>query len=262
VKSRTFIIGCALAIAVFLFAQHRNAASNPAPFTHVIDLTHSISEQTPNWEGTAESPFHAKQLGDIDKNGYFSREITLPEHFGTHIDAPAHFMKGAWTVDQIPPERLVAPLIVLDVAGKCASNPDYQITVDDVAEWERANGQIPPGAVVIARTGWSSRWNSMKEYRNADAKDVRHFPGYLPDTARFLVESRKIYGLGIDTMSVDYGPSTDFPVHQYTSKHDVYHLENVGDLSRVPLTGAMLVVGAAKLKGGSGGPVRLLALVK
>lgn len=261
-KWKTFLVGCALAVAIFVFAQRRSVAPPPPPFTHVIDLTHSISEQTPNWEGTAQSPFHAKQLGDIKKNGYFSREITLPEHFGTHIDAPAHFFEGAWTVDQIPPERLVAPLVVLDVSGKCAENPDYQITVNDVAEWEKANGEIPAGAVVVARTGWSSRWHSMKDYRNADAKGVRHFPGYLPDTARFLVEARQIVGLGIDTMSVDYGPSDTFPVHQYTSKHAVYHLENVADLSGVPLTGAEVFVGAAKLKGGSGGPVRILALVK
>ncbi len=262
-KWRTFLVGCGLAVAVFVFAQHRSAGTPPSvPFAHVVDLTHDISEQTPNWEGTEQSPFHAKPLGNIDKDGYFSREITLPEHFGTHIDAPAHFMKGAWTVDQIPPERLVAPLVVLDVSGKCASDPDYQITVDDIAQWEQVNGQIPLGAVVVARTGWASRWNSMKDYRNADAKGVRHFPGYTTDAARFLVEGRKIVGLGIDTMSVDYGPSETFPVHQYTSKHAVYHLENVADLSRVPLTGAVLTVGAAKLKGGSGGPVRLLALVK
>ena len=115
---------------------------------------------------------------------------------------------------------------------------------------------------MLARTGWAARATSMKDYRNADAKDVKHFPGFLPETAKFLVEARDIYGLGIDTLSVDYGASETYPVHQYTAKHNVYHLENVADLGAVPESGAILVAAPAKLAGGSGGPVRILALVR
>jgi kynurenine formamidase len=177
------------------------------------------------------------------------------------MDAPAHFARGTWTVDQIPAERLMRPLVVLDVSAKAQSNPDYRISVEDVANWERDNGQVPQGAVVLARTGWASRWNSMKDFRNADAKGVPHFPGYAQETARFLVEGRNIVGLGIDTLSVDYGPSKDYPVHHYCALKSVYHLENVANLSQAPEAGATVVVAPVKLEGGSGAPVRVLALV-
>jgi kynurenine formamidase len=165
-------------------------------------------------------------------------------------------------VDQIPPERLIAPLAVLDVTANVKKNPDYQISVEDIARWEQGNGQIPPGAVVITRTGWDSRWDSEEHYRNADAKGVMHFPGYSEEAAKFLVEGRNVLGLGIDTLSIDYGPSKDFAVHQYTLAHSLYHLENVANLDRAPAHGAIVVVAPMKLEGGSGGPVRIFALVR
>src|SRR5262249_15712302 len=225
----------------------------------VIDLTHTVGETNPAYENSAKPLFEAKTSATIEKDGYFSREISLPEHFGTHIDAPAHFAPGLWTVDQIPAERLRAALAVLDVRSKAEQNADYQISIDDISEYEKANGQIPQGAVVIARTGWESRWNSSVRYRNADARGTLHFPGYSLEAARFLVEGRNVIGLGIDTLSIDYGPSKDFPVHKYTLSHSLYHLENVGNLGVVPPTGSTVVVAPIKLEGGSGGPVRVLA---
>jgi len=261
-KAKTFVVFLALAAVVLLFAQRHNAPTPQPAFRTILDLTQPLSEKFPNWEGTEKSPFEAKPLGRIEKDGYFSRHISLPEHFATHMDAPAHFAAGAWTVDQIPPERLIGPLVVLNVTAQSKADADYQITVEDVARWEQAHGQIPPGAIVLARTGWAARAGSMKDYRNADDKGAMHFPGFLPETVRFLVEARNLYGLGIDTMSVDYGASSSYPVHQYTAQHNVYHLENVADLSAVPEAGALLVAAPAKLAGGSGGPVRILALVK
>jgi kynurenine formamidase len=231
-------------------------------FSAVVDLTHEISEKSPNWEGTEKSPFEAKQLGSYEKEGYFSRVITLPEHFSTHVDAPAHFARGRWTVDQIPPERLVAPLVVIDIKAQCRTNPDYQLSMDDVARWERANGRIPAGAVVMANTGWSAKWDSMADYRGADKNGTMHFPGFSLDAVKFLVQARNIFGLGIDTMGVDYGRSETYPVHRYTGSMNIYHVENVADLDRAPEVGAVVVVAPAKLKGGSGGPVRVLALIK
>ena len=132
----------------------------------------------------------------------------------------------------------------------------------DIADWEKEHGQIPQAAVVVTRTGWESRWNSPKTYRNAEPKGTLHFPGYSQDAARFLVEGRNVIGLGIDTLSIDYGPSKDFPVHKYTLSHSLYHLENVANLAHVPPSGATLLVAPIKLEGGSGGPVRILALIK
>ena len=261
-KAKTFVAVLALAVVVFLFAQRRQAPAPQPAFRTVLDLTQPLSEKFPNWEGTEKSPFEAKPLASMEKDGYFTRTISLPEHFATHMDDPAHFAAGAWTVDQIPPERLIGPLVVLDVTAQSQANADYQVRVEDVAHWERAHGQIPPGSIVLARTGWAARATSMKDYRNADDKGTKHFPGFLPETVMFLVEARSISGLGIDTMSVDYGASGTYPVHQYTSKHNVYHLENVAELSAVPEAGAIVVAAPAKLAGGSGGPVRILALIR
>ena len=261
-KLKTLIIGYIVAIAIFLFAQRHNAAPSPGVFSSTLDLTHAINATVPTYEPGQNSDFHIKTVATLDKDGYFAREFTMPEHYGTHIDAPAHFAPGLWTVDQIPTERLLAPLVLLDVEAKAKQNADYQVGLDDIADWEKEHGQIPQAAVVVTRTGWESRWNSPKTYRNADPKGTLHFPGYSQDAARFLVEGRNVIGLGIDTLSIDYGPSKDFPVHKYTLSHSLYHLENVANLAHVPPSGATLLVAPIKLEGGSGGPVRILALIK
>jgi len=261
-KLRTFAVACAVLLALFLFAQRHASLVPQAQFKAAVDLTHTISEKSPNWEGTEKSPFEARPLGRFEKDGYFTRTLSLPEHFSTHIDAPAHFAAGAWTVDQIPPERLIAPLVVLDITKNVDADPEHLVSLEDIAAWEHANGQIPSGAVVLARTGWSSRWYSMEKYRNADAKNTMHFPGFGEPAVRFLVEGRSIVGLGIDTLSVDPGSSKTFPVHHYVAAHNIYNLENVAYLEQVPPSGALLVVAPAKLEGGSGGPVRLLALIR
>jgi kynurenine formamidase len=242
-KTRTLIVGYVLALALFLFAQRHPGSSSPTGFHSVVDLTHTIDARS--W---------AYELAD--------KSVSPPRRFGTRIDAPARFARGLWTVDQIPTDRLLAPLVVLDVSANIANHPDYQISVEDIARWEQAHNQIPLGSIVIVRTGWDSRWNSVNDYRNADRKGTMHFPGYSPDAAKFLVEGRNALGLGIDTLSIDYGPSKDFPVRQYTLAHSVYQLENVANLDRAPATGGMVVVAPTKLESGSSGPVRILALVQ
>lgn len=249
-----------LVLATWACGQQR-AASEHLTFRQVLDLTHPLGEANPAYDQSKDPPFHAKTVATIEKNRYFAREICLPEHFGTHLDAPAHFAQGQWTVDQIPPDRFIAPLVVIDVHHRARTNPDYQLSAEDISGWEKLHGEVPPASVVLANTGWGSRWSSQTEYRNADAKGVLHFPGYSLAAARFLVEERKVYGLGIDTLSIDYGPSPDFPVHQYTLAHRLYHLENVANLDRVPARGTTVVVAPMKLEGGSGSPVRIFALV-
>jgi len=242
-KIRTLTVGYVLALALFLFAQRHPGSSSPTGFHAVVDLTHTIDARALARE-PAEKP------------------VPSPQLLGTRIDAPARFARGLWSVDQIPTERLIAPLVVLDVSANIANHPDYQISVEDIAQWEHVHDQIPLGSVVIARTGWDSRWNSVNDYRNADRKGIMHFPGYSPDAAKFLVEGRNALGLGIDTLNIDYGPSKDFPVRQYTLAHSVYQLENVANLDRAPVTGGMVVVAPTKLESGSSGPVRVLALVR
>jgi len=238
---RTLIVGYVLALALFLFGQRHPDASSPAEFHAAVDLTHSMGPQALRYKPS---------------------KLMSSELFGTRIDAPAHFAHGLWTVDQIPTDRLIAPLVVLDVSANVKGRADYQISVDDIAQWEQAHNQIPLGSVVIARTGWDSRWQSAKSYRNADPKGTMHFPGYSSDAAKFLIEGRDTLGLGIDTLSIDYGPSKDFPVRQYTLAHSVYQLENVANLDQAPAIGGMVVVAPTKLESSASGPVRILALVR
>jgi len=234
---------------------------DPLTIRAVIDLTHPLNDKSPNWEGTAESPFHAKELGNIERDGYYSRIFSTQEHYGTHLDAPAHFAAGAWTVDQIPADRLVRPLVVLDVRENVKGNPDYEVSVEDINTWERAYGPISTGAVVMAFTGWDERWHQQDVFRNQQSDGLTHYPGFSLAAAKFLVQSRNAVGLGIDTMSVDIGATTDYPVHLFTSRQGIYHLENVANLASVPASGATVVVAPIKLEKGSGGPARVLALL-
>jgi kynurenine formamidase len=232
------------------------------PFRSVIDLTHILDGRSPNWEGTEESPYRSTELGNLERDGYYSRVFTTQEHYGTHLDAPAHFAAGAWTVDQIPADRLVRPLAVIDVRAEVSSDPDYEVGCHNIIGWEQTYGSIPLGAVVCAHTGWGRRWNSPKEYRNVQSDGLTHYPGFSLDAAHFLVRNRGIVGLGIDTMSVEKGSTGTYPVHQFTSQQKIYHLENLTNLGRVPPEGATVVVAPLRLENGSGSPARVMALVK
>jgi kynurenine formamidase len=259
---KVFIAGCSLALALFLFAQHKPTMPDQSSFRNVVDLTHPLNDRSPNWEGTDKSPFQATTLGHIERDGYYSRVFTTQEHYGTHMDAPAHFAAGAWTVDQVPADRLVRPLAVIDVRPQAKGSADYEVTVQDIAVWEDAHGMIPDAGVVVACTGWDDRWGSMKEYRNEGSDHLTHYPGFSLEAVEFLVKSRRVVGIGVDTMSVEKGSTTTYPVHQFTSKAGVYHLENLTNLGLVPPSGATVVVAPIKLENGSGGPARVLALVK
>ncbi len=228
--------------------------------THqVIDLTYPLAPAAPAYPG--EPPLEVKVMHTYDRDGYFDRHFSTAEHYGTHMDAPAHFSPGQATLDAIPVPQLFAPAVVADVSAKVAQNADYRLTWADLQAWEQAHGAIPVGAVVIARTGWGARWSDPARFLNADPKGILHFPGFSAEAAKFLVEQRQIVGLGIDTLSLDYGPSTDFEVHHITHPRGLYSLENLANLEAVPETGAYLIVAPIKLAGGSGAPTRVFALL-
>lgn len=227
--------------------------------TRVLDLSYAINDKLVPWPGD-EKWFEAKVNASVEKNGYFTRSFWMLEHYGTHLDAPAHFPPGKATVEQIPVKQLFGPAVVLDVRAEGAKDADYQLPVTRVAEWEKRHGQIPAGAIVLLRTGWASRWPDAHKYRNQDAQGRMHFPGFSVEAARLLIE-RKVSGLGCDTMSIDCGASADFAVHHLALGSGLYHLENLANLSALPETGAFLVVAPIKLEGGSGGPARVFALL-
>ena len=225
----------------------------------MIDLSYAINDKLVPWPGD-ERWFEARTNATVEKDGYFSRSFWMLEHYGTHLDAPVHFPPGKTTVDQIPVKQLFGPGVVLDVREQGAKDADFQLERGHIEEWEKRHGQISPGAIVLLRTGWASRWPDAQSYRNQDAKGKMHFPGFSAGAAKLLIE-RKVSGLGCDTMSVDCGASEDFAVHHLALGAGLYHLENLADLSALPVTGAFLVVAPIKLEGGSGGPVRVFALL-
>jgi kynurenine formamidase len=232
----------------------------------LVDLSHAFDDKTLYWPNSP-SRFELKRLAyGQTPGGYFysSNALCTPEHGGTHLDAPIHFAEGRWASEQIPVDRLVAPAVVVDVTGQAKADRDYRLTVADVQGWEKANGTIPAGSIVLLRTGWAERWPDALRYLGdntpGDASKL-HFPSYGAEAVSLLVEKRKVIALGIDTASIDYGPSTDFPVHRLAMQANVYGLENLADLSSLPARGTWLMALPMKIAGGSGGPLRVLALV-
>jgi kynurenine formamidase len=251
-KLKTFAIAVALALAIFLFAQRRATPVEPPLFSSIIDLTHAQAATARTTEG--------ERGRLVPRPAYKEAGTGAATAADTRLDAPARFAPGRWTVAEIPAERLVRPLVVIDVSARVRNDPDYRAGVDDIAEWEHVHGHIPAGALVLLRTGWDAHWASQQRYRNADAQGVMHFPGYSLDAARFLVEARDAVGLGIDTLSIDSGASREFPVHRYCAEHSVYYVENLANLEVAPPSGALAVVSPAKIEGESGAPARVLAM--
>jgi kynurenine formamidase len=260
-RSRIFVVCLAALMTLLPQSSRRDAMLEgiPSGKTRVIDLSYAINDKLVPWPGD-EKWFEAKVNATIEKNGYFTRSFWMLEHYGTHLDAPAHFPPGKATVDQIPVKQLFGPAVVIDVRAESGMNSDYLLPAARVEEWEKRHGRIPEGAIVLLRTGWASRWPDVQKYRNQDAQGKMHFPGFSTEAAKVLIE-RKVSGLGCDTLSIDYGASGDFAVHHLALGAGLYHLENLADLGELPESGAFLVVAPIKLEGGSGGPVRVFAIL-
>jgi kynurenine formamidase len=227
--------------------------------TRVVDMTYALNAKLPAWPGDGRT-FEAKVEATPEKDGYFARSFWTLEHYGTHMDAPAHFPPGKEFLDQIPVTHLFAPAVVIDVREESVKDPDYRLRVMRVEKWEALHGRIPTGAVVLLRTGWASRWPDQARYRNMDSTGVMHFPGFSVEAAKLLIE-RGAVALGIDTLSIDYGPSKDFEVHRVTLPAGLYQLENLANMDQLPEAGAFLISAPIKLEGGSGGPVRVFAIL-
>ena len=231
-----------------------------------VDLSHDMAEDSPFWP-TAEGFKHEVASYGKTPGGWFysSYNLTLSEHGGTHLDAPIHFAEGKQTADQVPLDRLIGPAAVIDVSTASAANRDYRFTVADVENWERANGRLPDGTILLFRTGYSKYWPDREAYmgtneRGPDAVAKLHFPGLSGELAKFLIE-RKVSAVGLDTPSLDYGQSKDFIVHRTLLGANIPGFENVANLDQLPAKGAMVVALPTKIRGGSGAPLRIVALV-
>lgn len=254
---RAFFRGAGAAGAAFAATGIASAAAAPVRFERVVDLTHTLSAEFPTFGGTPGIALNKKF--DLAKDGYNLYEWVIQEHTGTHMDAPLHFSNDGASAEVLSVDKLVVPLVVIDVSRKAAADPDYQLTPDDIAAHERQNGALPAGACVALWSGWDKHVATPK-FRNADSAGVMHFPGFHPDVAKALL-LRDVAGVALDTLSLDHGASKDFGFHAAWLGGGRWGLECVANLDQVPATGATLVVGGPKVKGATGGPTRLLALI-
>jgi kynurenine formamidase len=232
-----------------------------------VDLSHDFSEETIYWP-TAR-PFSLKVVSAQRTPAgfyYASNDYSASEHGGTHLDSPIHFAEGRNTTDQVPLDRLIGPAVVVDVTRRADTDVDYRLDRAALEEWERANGRIPDSSIVLIRTGWSGRWPDKHRYLGTTKTGQAgvaelHFPGIDSSAARWLAAERRVRSVGIDTPSIDYGQSQTFDTHQILMGENIPAFENVAGLDRLPATGAFVVALPMKIKGGSGGPLRIVALV-
>lgn len=234
--------------------------------SELLDLTHPFNAQTLYWP-TSPGKFELKKISyGPSPGGYFYSAFTLstPEHGGTHLDAPIHFAENGLTADRLPLSRLLAPAVVIDVTAEAARDRDYQLTVDDVRAFEARYGRIAPGTIVLLKTGWSRHWPNARAYLGDDTPgdaSKLSFPSFGVDSARLLVEGRKVAAIGVDVASIDHGRSKDFMVHRIAMAAGVPGFENLTNLEKLPATGFVLVALPMKIEGGSGGPLRAIAIV-
>ncbi len=253
---------------LLLFAFVPPVLSQQLPAGRVIDLSYAFDADTVYWP-TAETFKLEKDFEGVTDKGYYysAYRYSAAEHGGTHLDAPVHFAKGRNTVDQIPVAQLIGSGLVIDVTRQCASNPDYLVSVDDFQNWEKRNGRIAPGSIVLLRTGYGKYYPDRKKYLGTDERGAAavaklHFPGLDPQAARWLTQNRAIKAIGLDTASIDYGQSTLFESHRALFEKDIPAFENVANLDQLPLKGFSVIALPMKIKGGSGGPLRIVAIVK
>jgi kynurenine formamidase len=226
----------------------------------VIDLTYPLTAEFPLFP--VYDPVRVAQKFSHRSDGFFVNSWAFDEHSGTHVDAPAHFGEGAATVDRIAPEELILPVAVIDIRARVAHDHDATVTPEDLLDWEHRYGPLPERCAVFALSGWGSRVHDPAAYLNADASGTMHAPGFDAELTEFLKQERPgVRAIGLDTASLDIGASADFPAHVSWLPSGRYGIENLANLDLLPPAGAVAIIGAPALAGGSGGPARVLALL-
>jgi kynurenine formamidase len=233
-----------------------------------IDLTHAFHPGIPQWPGfdneARVTTYHYDEGIGTKGHGFLAHQYTIPGQWGTHVDPPAHFARGKRFLDEISVKEMILPLVVIDVSSKAASNPDYQISMDDVRAWEGKHGPIPKNAFVAMRTDWSKKWPNAEAMRNQDDKGVAHYPGWSKEVLAYLYEDRNITASGHETTDTDPGIATskgDYSLEAYILSRDKFQIELLASLDKVPEYGALVVVAFPKPKKGSGFPARVFAIL-
>ena len=230
----------------------------------LVDLSYPFDDATLFWPTNEGFRLRSDTRGRTPLGTWYaSNSLCTSEHGGTHLDAPYHFAEGGRTTERIPIEALIGPAAVIDVRAASAADPDHAVTAEEIGRWEAEHGPIPAGAIVVLHTGWGGRWPDARRYLGDDTPGDAtrlHFPGLSADGASLLA-ARRVAGVGIDTASIDPGPSRDFIAHQILAAADVYNLENLDNVELLPSRGATLIALPVKIGGGTGGPARVIAVL-
>ncbi|CAN8004605.1 unnamed protein product [Ixodes hexagonus] len=239
-----------------------NCTSSPLSWGNreLVDLSYEFTNETIYWADDGAFYLNATVFSEDEKTWYQADVIRAPTHGGTHLDAPIHFYKGGWAVSEIPLQRLIfLPIALVDITEQAARNSTYLLSVEDVQRWEQEHGRLPDGCLLFARTGWSKLWSNRTTYLGIDSNGTRHYPSISSDLASFLVRERDIYGVGLDSPSVDFYGLTQ--THRILGAKNIYNLENLADLQRLPAKGAHALVLPMKIGGSSAAPVRVVAVL-
>jgi kynurenine formamidase len=247
-----------LAMSLAMTACAAEGTGHPFEQVRFVDLTHELNEEIPTWPGAI--PFSKERYVEYDQ-GYTKMRYAMGEGVGTHIDAPAHFLPGTRATNELELSELIGPAVVIDAEEKAARDADYALTREALVSWEAHHGRIVEGAIVVMRTGWSTRWRDVSAYRNMDEAGIMHFPGFSAEAARFLTDERAIAGIGIDTLSLDPGASPTFPVHSILFNQDKFLLENLTNLSALPVTGAWILALPLKVTDGPEAGARIVGAI-
>ncbi|MBX3308383.1 MAG: cyclase family protein [Nitrospira sp.] len=235
--------------------------------SRIVDLTHSFASDTIVWPTEQDFKLIVQHAEHTELGYYYSsNRIEMPEHGGTHIDAPIHFSEGKQTLGQIPIDRMVGPAVRIDITEPCAHDRDYRVGISDFERWEAQYDRIPTGSIVLLDAGYAKFWPNRKDYLGTELRGPQgvralHFPGLHPDAAAWLVHERQVKALGIDTASIDYGQSRTFETHIALLSHNVPVVENLANLDDLPDRGFDVIALPMKIKGGTGGPLRIIAVL-
>jgi kynurenine formamidase len=255
---RAALAGGAAVAAGALLPGQAAARARVSTSGRVQDLTHVLRPGFPTFSDT-DPPIEKRTIRTIAENGFYAQAWSFGEHSGTHVDAPGHFVRGERLVTALRPAELIAPAAVVDISRRARRDADATVEVADLRRYERRHGRIPRGALVLMDSGWDERADDPQAFRNPDAQGTLHFPGFSGEAVEWLLERRRIRGLGVDTLSLDPGESTTFEAHLALLGADRYGIEGLANLGRLPREGAEVIVGVIPWEQGSGGPARVLA---
>lgn len=227
---------------------------------HIVDLTHTLTPDFPFIPVKKLTyPFELIPMATLEDNGVAANSWKIHEHLGTHIDAPNHFIKDQKSLDEIEPEDLIVPSIVIDLSEKALKNSDAVLTVEDILAFETTYGKIPAHSCVLLYTGWDQKLNDAS-FIGLDSAQVKHYPGFSNEAITYLINERNIAGIGIDDLSFDPGIDETYSGHKILFASGKWGIECVANLSKLPKTGATLIIGAPKVEGATGGFARIYAV--